>query len=86
MKEAPPCGCPIRTAAPDLPAWPPTNNSREELEQLLLEHYSSSTFNQCSHQQLPVMKGEPLHVKLKSGAVLPKAVNTPAKIPLAFKK
>ena len=41
------CGCPVRTTAPD----PPTldrdiqSYSVEELKQIILKHYSSSTFN-----------------------------------------
>ena len=86
VKEDKPCSCPTREAAPDPPTWPTSNNSREELEKLLLDHYSSSTFNTCTHQRLPTMKGEPLRVKLKDGAILPKAAHVPAKIPIAYKK
>ena len=57
-----PCGCPRRTApplTPPLPPFPIKDSNRVQLQNYLLEHYKSSTFNTCPHQPLPRMSGPP---------------------------
>ena len=53
------CGCPIRTSAPAPPKlpFPATEENRGKLETFLAEYYSSSPFNTCNHQPLPLMHG-----------------------------
>ena len=75
------CGCPIRTNAPDPPEpeKPLTDYKVEELKELLLQHYGSSTFNTCKHQKLPKMERPlELHVDPK---VNPFAVHKPVTVP-----
>ena len=65
-----PCDCPVRTMAPD----PPTLdqdiklNLVEELKQIILNHYRSSTFNTCTPQPLPMMHGPPLKLHVDPAA------------------
>ena len=80
-----PCGCPKRTAPPTLPT-PPfqiNENNRLKLEKLLLETYSSSTFNTCPHQQMPHMAGPPMKLMINPNAV-PIAHQHCIPIPLHF--
>ena len=55
------CECPKRSVAPEPPvlARPFETYSVEELRNILLDHYKSSTFNTCQHQPLPLMQGPP---------------------------
>ena len=66
-----PCGCKARTITPDPPKIPmePLPENLEKLRNYIVEHYSSSTMNMCSHQSLPEMAGPPLHFTLKEGTV-----------------
>ena len=59
-----PCQCPRRTLPPTdqvkLPCEP-TEENLPILKQFILDRYSSSAFNICEHQSLPLMSGsEPL--------------------------
>ena len=78
-----PCGCPLRTDAPDPPPLPESADEADvpALKKLLLDHYASSTFNTCCHQPLPLMHGPPLELAIKPGASL-HAVYTPSTVPL----
>ena len=82
-----PCGCLRRTTPPPPPQPPfPVNESnRLRLENLLLEHYRSSTFNTCPHQQLPHMSGPPMKLMIDPKAE-PVAHQNPIPIPLHFFK
>ena len=82
-----PCGCPLRTDAPDPPTIrePVGEADIPKLQQLLLDHYSSSTFNTCRHQPLPLMHGAPLELALKPDAV-PRAIYTPSVVPLHWEE
>ena len=84
--ELAPCGCKWRTRAPEPPAIPmdPTPENINALRDFIIRYYSSSTMNMCSHQPLPEMTGPPLHFTIKEGTV-PKAVHTPATIPIHWK-
>ena len=81
------CGCPARTTAPD----PPTldrdikSYSVEELKQIILKHYRSSTFNTCTHQPLPMMHGPPLELHVDPAAK-PHVCHTPAPVPAHWDK
>ena len=58
-----PCGClmwgPPPTAPTQIP-FPPTPENREKLQEWLHNHFASSAFNVCEHQQLPQMTGQPM--------------------------
>ena len=76
------CDCAVRTEAP--PQQPPvllTEANREQLQKYLLEYYASSTFNNCTHQVLPGMAGEPLRVHIDE-KIPPTAVNRPLTVSL----
>ena len=77
------CGCLRRTATPDPPNLDisPTEENKELLKNLLLEHYASSTFNTCQHQPLPLMHGPPLEFHVEANA-RPHAIYTPASVPV----
>lgn len=58
----PECSCPARSPQPPLPTklpFPATDENRKKLEQYILKHYKSSTFNTCEHQPLPLMSAPP---------------------------
>ena len=78
-----PCGCLTRALPPDPPELPcePTEENIPKLKQFIIDHYSSSTMNMCTHQQLPVMTGPPLHFTLKPDAKSV-AVHKPAVVPI----
>ena len=82
------CSCPPRTMVPELPKelpfeCKPENNAR--MKEWLLTHFASSTFNTCPHRPLPHMTGPPVEIHIKPDAV-PKAVHTPATIPIHWQK
>ena len=66
---------------PPVPDFPITEENIPKLRELLVQHYSSSTMNMCSHQPLPKMTGPPLTFSLKPDAV-PHAIHNPATIPV----
>ena len=79
-----PCSCPPRTVVPERPsALPfsciPENNAK--MKDWLMDRFASSTFNTCPHRPLPCMSGPPIEIHLNDDAT-PKAVHTPAAIPL----
>ena len=79
-----PCTCPQRQLPPVQPPsllFPATEENREKLEQFLLDHYASSTFNTCAHQPLPMMQGPPLRLMVDPNAK-PVAYHTPIPVPL----
>ena len=56
-KQFAPCDCQIRHQVPPHPRsllFPPTEENAPKLKDSLLNHYSSSTFNNCTHQTLPI--------------------------------
>lgn len=82
------CGCVPRTLPPGRPdrlPFPcvPENNHR--MKEWLLEQYSSSTFNKCTHQLLPEMTGPPLKIHMDPEAI-PHAISTAAPIPKHWEK
>ena len=59
---------------------PATPENREKLQEWIEEKYASSAFNQCSHQELPLVTGLPplrLHVDPNK---TPVATHTPMSI------
>ena len=57
------CKCPKREMPPPLPDRLPFEcipENNERMKEWLLNRYASSTFNKCTHQQLPAMDGPPL--------------------------
>ena len=84
-----PCSCPKRTfppsQQPELPC-DPTEENLPALKQFLLGRYSSSSFNICEHQALPMLQNSPpikLHVDPNAP---PTAVHRPAVVPLHWKE
>ena len=50
----------------------------------LEEYYSSSTFNTCNRQPLPLMYGAPLKFYIQEGAT-PHAIHVPPSIPVHWR-
>ena len=82
------CNCPERQLPPPLPKrlpFPPTEQNRERLEKYLLQYYSASTFNTCTHRPLPMMKGKPLRLAIKDDAS-PVAYHRPIPVPFHWEE
>ena len=78
------CDCPQRQVPPPKPTslpYPATEENREKLENWLLDHYKSSTFNVCKHQLLPLMSGPPMRLTVDPDAQ-PTAHHTPIPVPI----
>ena len=78
------CTCQQRQAPPPLPTrlpFPPTAHNKQKLKDFLLQYYSTSTFNTCTHQMLPMMEGPPLKLMVDPHAE-PVAHHTPIPVPL----
>ena len=83
-----PCGCPLRKDCPQRPdklPFPATADHREELEDWIKQYYSASAFNTCPHQELQVMKSEPLKIAFKPDYA-PRAIHKPIPIPHHWKE
>ena len=82
-----PCQCPRRTLPPTEKALLPCDPTMENLsilKQFILDRFSSSAFNVCEHQSLPLMSGsEPLRLHVDPAAK-PTAIRTPSQVPLAW--
>ena len=82
-----PCTCPRRTLPPTEKAvlpCEPTESNLPLIKKYILDRYSSSAFNVCEHQPLPLMTGsEPLKLHVDPSAT-PTAIKTPAQVPLAW--
>ena len=82
-----PCSCPRRSLPPtDKPTLPcdPTVENLATLKQYILDRFSSSAFNVCEHQPLPLMSGsEPLRLHVDPAAK-PTAIRAPSQVPLAW--
>ena len=62
----------------------PLEENVPRLEEWLLQHFSSSTFN-TAREPLPVMEGKPHHIHLAREAV-PYVCHTPASVPKHWEK
>ena len=82
-----PCRCPRRTLPPtDTPTLPcePSEENLPILKQFIMDRFSSSAFNVCEHQSLPLMSdSEPLQLYVDPTAK-PVAIRSPAQVPLAW--
>ena len=79
-----PCDCPKRElppAPPNVLPFEATEDNRAKLQEYLLHHYKSSTFNTCEHQPLPLMKGSLMRLMINPDAN-PVAHHTPVPVPL----
>ena len=85
------CSCPRRSDEPppiptELPAGlAATKDNLSDLKHWLLDHYASTAFNTCEHQQLPMMKCEPLELHVDPNAK-PVAVHKPALVPIHWQE
>ena len=82
------CTCPKRQDPPPLPTRLPysaTEKNRKKLNDYLLKYYSTSTFNTCTHQYLPMMSGEKLRLHIDDNAV-PVAYHRPIPVPLHWQE
>ena len=83
-----PCGCPRREKPPPVPTKHPfaaQGENRSKLQEYLLDYYSSSTFNTCEHQLLPMMQGPPLILMVHPDAA-PVAHHTPVPVPVHWQE
>lgn len=69
------CQYPRSGTVLDMPEFDSTL-SISQLHKRLIQHYSSSAFNRCTRQTLPLMRVDPLPIPVKTG-VRPSAVHTP---------
>ena len=74
------CSCPRREPPPAPPHYQPGLSS-SQLKSLILQHYGASAFNRCTRQTLPMMRGEPMPIIIKTGTK-PYAAHTPIQVPL----
>ena len=84
--ERAPCGCLKRSKPPQIPKtlpFPPTECNRLKIQNYLLEHYKSSTFNVCPHQPLPLMEGPPVRLMIREDAK-PVASHKPIPVPICW--
>lgn len=82
------CRCPKRSPPPPIPSelpFPAVKENREKLQNFLLDHYSTSTFNTCEHQPLPLMKGPPMTLLVDPKAE-PVAHQSPIPIPVHWQE
>ena len=83
-----PYGCPRRQKPPPLPTKLPfaaQGENRSKLQEYLLDYYSSSTFNTCEHQLLPMMQGPPLRLMVDPDAA-PVVHHTPVPVPVHWQE
>ena len=85
--ELAPCGCPKRTLPPTYTDPPCELNdaNRQQIEDYLLEHFKSSTFNICTHQPLPEMHGPPMRLMVDRTAK-PVAIHKAIPVPVHFQE
>ena len=82
------CGCPRGQKPPPVSTKLPFaahEENRSKLQEYLLDYYSSSTFNTCEHQLLPMMQGPPLRLMVDPDAA-PMAHHTPVPVPVHWQE
>ena len=62
-----------------------TPANKAKMEEWLLHHFASSTFNTCPHRPLPCMTGRPVEIHLEDG-VIPRGVHTAAPVPIHWQE
>lgn len=78
------CNCPQRELPPTRPStipFPATEENKGRLKDWLVKRYSSSTFNTCEHQPLPMMDTPPLRLMVDEEAT-PTACHKAIPVPL----
>ena len=84
-----PCSCPTRTLPPSdeltLPCSP-TEENLPIMKQYLMDRFSSSSFNICEHQALPLLQNSPPLELHTDPTAIPVAVHRPAVVPLHWKQ
>ena len=78
------CDCPQREFPPPRPSaipFPATEENKDRLKDWLVKRYSSSTFNTCEHQPLPMMDVPPLRLMVNKEAT-PSACHKAIPVPL----
>ena len=83
-----PCGCPRHQLPPERPdflPFDPTEQNVDAMKLWLLDRFSSSTFNRCPHQPLPMMKCDPIKIHIDPEAI-PKPVYTAATVPIHWRE
>ena len=83
-----PHGCLRRQKPPPVPTKLPfaaQGENRSKLQEYLLDYYSSSTFNTCEHQLLPMMQGPPLRLMVDPEAA-PVTHHTPVPVPVYWQE
>jgi len=76
------CNCPKRISPPTLPTtlpFPAIEENVARLKQYLLDYYTSSTFNVCEHQPLPMMERPPMRLMFKPA---PTVYHLPIPVPI----
>jgi hypothetical protein len=61
------CTCPKQSMPPPVPMqilFLPMEENRKNLESCILDDYKESLFNTCEHQQLPLMEGPPISIRV----------------------
>ena len=82
------CTCPRRELPPSVPTtlpFPATQKNQLKLKEWIMELYAASSFNQCEHQPLPLMRDSPpikLHVDPKAKPV---AIHKPRPVPIHWR-
>jgi hypothetical protein len=83
-----PCGCPRHVPLPTRPEsllFPATEGNIAAMNSWLLERFSASTFNNCKHQHLPMMKMDPIRIHIDDTATLVVA-RTATTIPIHWRE
>ena len=83
-----PCGCPKHQLPPKRPGslpYEPVEKNVDAMKLWLLDFFSSSTFNRCPHQRLPMMKGDPIKIHIDPEAI-PKPVYTASTVPIHWRE
>ena len=81
------CQCPQRVLPPEPPKnlpFPPTEENIPKLKVWIEKVYASSTFNQCQHCPLPMVKGSPPLRLYVDPEAKPVAAHKPCPIPVHF--
>ena len=82
------CECVLRSKAPDMPdeiPYEPSEENIPKLKEWLINAFSASAFNKCTHQKLPEMTGKAMDIVFRENAI-PHCVHTPIKVPVHWKE
>jgi hypothetical protein len=82
------CGCPWHAPPPARPVtlpFPATEGNITAMKSWLLERFSDSTFNNCKHQHLLMMKTDPIRIHIDNMAT-PVAARMAATVPIHWRE